>query len=142
MSGVALACAMFTMNPRFSQPRFRKWRATMYVVFGFLSTFFIMHGLVIYGWATQSRRMSLDRMAWTAIFNLIGATAYATRASLSLLNTYKVRLINPMLQIPEKHWPCQFDILGSSHQIFHLAVLIAACVHYDGLIRAFEIVRA
>jgi adiponectin receptor len=30
MSGLAVACAIFTMNPRFSQPKFRKYRAAMY----------------------------------------------------------------------------------------------------------------
>ena len=48
---------------------------------------------------------------------------------------------NTSPQIPEKYCPCTFDIVGGSHQIFHLVVLVAACVHYVGLIHAFKAIR-
>jgi adiponectin receptor len=35
-----------------------------------------------------------------------------------------------MLRIPEKLFPNKFDIFGSSHQIFHICIVIAALMHY------------
>ncbi|KAJ3493018.1 hypothetical protein NLG97_g5000 [Lecanicillium saksenae] len=42
-----------------------------------------------------------------------------------------------LLQIPERFAPGRFDIWGSSHQIFHVAILCAIAVHTVGLIQAF-----
>lgn len=41
------------------------------------------------------------------------------------------------LQFPEVKFPGRFDLVGHSHQIMHVAVLIAGLVHYHGLSRAF-----
>lgn len=50
---------------------------------------------------------------------LIGALIYGTR-------------------FPEKLYPGHFDIWGSSHQIFHVLVVLATCVHLLGVLNAFE----
>lgn len=34
-----------------------------------------------------------------------------------------------------------FDLLGASHQIMHVSVLVAALIHYRGLASAFAQVR-
>ena len=34
--------------------------------------------------------------------------------------------------------PGTFDIWGSSHQIFHVLVLLAAATHFFGLVKAFD----
>ena len=41
-------------------------------------------------------------------------------------------------RIPEKWYPGRFDVVGSSHQIFHVFVVAAALVHWTGLIKAAE----
>jgi hypothetical protein len=46
-----------------------------------------------------------------------------------------------IVQIPERWVPYRFDIFGASHQIFHVAVMVAAVIHFLGLTRAFEVVR-
>lgn len=40
--------------------------------------------------------------------------------------------------MPERFAPGRFDIWGSSHQIFHVLVLMAAAAHFVGLIKAFD----
>lgn len=40
--------------------------------------------------------------------------------------------------MPERFWPGAFDIWGSSHQIFHVLVLMAAAAHLVGLLKAFD----
>ena len=42
------------------------------------------------------------------------------------------------IRIPERFAPGKFDILGSSHQIFHGFVLAAAVTHFIGLCKAYE----
>jgi Predicted membrane protein, hemolysin III homolog len=39
---------------------------------------------------------------------------------------------------PESRWPRSFDIWGSSHQVFHISVVIGAIVHLDGILVAFQ----
>lgn len=39
---------------------------------------------------------------------------------------------------PERSYPKRFDIWGSSHQIFHLFVVMAAATHLYGMGRAFD----
>ena len=41
-------------------------------------------------------------------------------------------------RVPERYAPGKYDIWGSSHQIFHVLVVLAACAHLVGLIKAFD----
>ncbi|KAI6081445.1 putative hemolysin-III channel protein Izh2 [Hypoxylon rubiginosum] len=122
-SSTALCCAIFTLNPYFGSPQFRRWRACFYAGFGLSSIIFIIHGLMLHGWERQKSHMSLVWMGWMATSNLVGAAIYAAR-------------------IPERWAPYRFDILGASHQIFHVAVMIAAWIHFCGLLEAFHGIRS
>ena len=55
----------------------------MFGCLGLSAVSFIIHGVWKYGWALQNRRMSLDWMGVMALFNMIGAIAYAVRVSVS-----------------------------------------------------------
>lgn len=37
--------------------------------------------------------------------------------------------------------PYRFDLVGYSHQIFHVSVMVAACLHFAMLIKASEAAR-
>jgi len=41
-------------------------------------------------------------------------------------------------RIPERHYPGKFDFWFHSHQIFHICVLVAALLHYVGLVNAYN----
>lgn len=65
-----------------------------------------------------------QQMGWgwfilEAVFYISGAMVYASR-------------------YPEKAWPGSCDIFGSSHQIFHVLVLLGALSHFTGIAQAFE----
>ncbi|KAL9630582.1 MAG: hypothetical protein Q9204_004647 [Flavoplaca sp. TL-2023a] len=51
----------------------------MYAGLGLSAVIFVIHGILLHGWASQNQRMSLDWMALMATFNLLGATIYAAR---------------------------------------------------------------
>ncbi len=40
--------------------------------------------------------------------------------------------------MPERWFPGAFDLVGSSHQIFHVLVVLAATAHLVGLLKAFD----
>ena len=63
--------------------------------------------------------MGLFYLVLQGVLYIIGAAIYA-------------------LRIPERFAPGKFDILGSSHQIFHFFVLAAAVIHFIGLCKAYE----
>jgi len=41
-------------------------------------------------------------------------------------------------RFPERLFPGKLDILGQSHQIFHVLVLIAAFLHFDTSLKEFN----
>ncbi len=41
-------------------------------------------------------------------------------------------------RFPERKYPGVFDIWGSSHQIFHVCVVLAAASHLYGMAKAFD----
>ncbi|KAK4073595.1 hypothetical protein Purlil1_12983 [Purpureocillium lilacinum] len=119
---VSLFCAGVTLDPKFELPEFRYQRTCLYVGLGVTSAFFVTHGVMVSGWDAQAERMSLRCMAWMATTNLLGAFIYAAK-------------------IPERWAPGLFDIYGASHQLFHMAVMIAAGFHYHGLSGASRLMR-
>ena len=64
-------------------------------------------------------QIGLDWVLLQGFLYILGATIYAER-------------------VPERLRPGQFDILGSSHQIFHVLVVLAALAHLKGLLKAFD----
>ncbi|EGX89007.1 hemolysin-III channel protein Izh2, putative [Cordyceps militaris CM01] len=122
-SSTALCCMIFTLTPAFVTPQYRHIRASFYAGFGLSSIIFVAHGLLLHGWELQKSRMSLVWMGWMATANLVGAAIYAAR-------------------IPERWVPYTFDNFGASHQILHMAVMVAAWIHFRGLIEAFHIIRS
>lgn len=119
VSFLATLCVVATLHPRFRHPTLRPYRAAMYAGLGLSAVVFVIHGVLLHGWTLQNRRMSLDWMGLMAFFNLTGAVIYAAR-------------------VPERLRPLKYDIYGSSHQVLHVAVILAGLAHMFGLFRAFD----
>lgn len=119
VSILATLCVVATLHPRFRHPTLRPYRAAMYAGLGLSAVVFVVHGILLHGWTVQKRRMSVDWMGLMAFFNLTGAVVYAAR-------------------VPEKLRPLKYDIYGSSHQMLHIAVVLAGLAHMFGLFRAFD----
>lgn len=91
----------------------------MFVALGLSAIVPVVHGLLIFGAAQLSKQISLAWLLLQGGLYILGATIYAAR-------------------IPERLAPGRFDIWGSSHQIFHVLVVLAAVAHLVGLVRAFD----
>ncbi|KAK5661818.1 hypothetical protein OQA88_9920 [Cercophora sp. LCS_1] len=123
ITALAFSCSVFTFQPQFSNPHLRPLRAA---TFGSLamSTFIpVFHGIYKYGYRLQSRRISLFWIMMTLLFNTVGAGAYA-------------------FKFPERWYPRRFDIFGASHQIMHIAILIAGFMFAFAVIDEFDYMHA
>ncbi|KAB5514474.1 hypothetical protein DKX38_028380 [Salix brachista] len=97
------------LAPVFSTPRFRPFRATLFLTMGFSGVIPAAHAVVLH-WGHPHIFVSLGYELVMAIFYTAGVGFYITR-------------------IPERLKPGAFDIVGHSHQIFHVFVVLAALSH-------------
>ncbi|KAF2267975.1 HlyIII-domain-containing protein [Lojkania enalia] len=114
-AGTALVC----VHPKTRTPALRPFRALMFVFMGLSAVFPVFHGIQIYGIEQMRKTIGLDWVVLQGTLYILGAGIYATR-------------------FPERLKPGKFDIWGSSHQIFHVLVVLAAASHLTGLIKAFD----
>ncbi|KAL3469822.1 hemolysin-III related-domain-containing protein [Aspergillus californicus] len=117
--GIGLGCVMVSIFPQFRTPRWRPFRAAMFVGMGLSAVFPVIHGLQLYGRDQMMRQIGLGWVLLQGCLYILGAGIYAAR-------------------VPERLRPGSFDFWGSSHQIFHVLVVCAAVTHLTGLLRAFD----
>lgn len=91
----------------------------MFVAMGLSAVFPVLHGIRIYGLQQMRESIGLDWVVLQGVLYILGAGIYAAR-------------------VPERLSPGTFDIWGSSHQIFHVLVVLAAVSHLIGLLQAFD----
>ncbi|KAL1965338.1 hypothetical protein VTN77DRAFT_5775 [Rasamsonia byssochlamydoides] len=116
---LGIGCTCVCLIPPFRTPEWRPFRAALFVSMGLSAVFPIAHGLSLYGVEQMTRQIGLDWLLLQGFLYILGAAIYAAR-------------------VPERLWPGKFDLLGSSHQIFHVLVVCAAVAHLTGLLRAFD----
>jgi adiponectin receptor len=116
---IGIGCTCVCIIPRFRTAEWRPFRASMFVAMGLSAVFPVAHGLMSYGVEQMTRQIGLFWLVLQGFLYILGAVLYAAR-------------------VPERLWPGKFDILGSSHQIFHVLVVCAAASHLTGLLQAFD----
>lgn len=99
----------FSLLDRFQKPEFYKLRATTFVALGLWGVVPATH-LVLTN-RDPALRQACALVALSGILYIAGAVLYATR-------------------FPERTRPGRFDVVGHSHQLFHVCVVIAALIHY------------
>ncbi|KAI9686898.1 MAG: hypothetical protein M1822_002651 [Bathelium mastoideum] len=116
---IGAGCAVVSINSEFRKPKWRPFRATMFVGMGLSAVFPVFHGVKLYGIQRLDETMGLSWVVLQGLLYVLGAAIYA-------------------LRVPERWGPGQFDIWCNSHQIFHMLVLCAAAAHLVGLLKAFD----
>ena len=106
MGTLALLSSYVTMNPHFRTPKYRPFRAGMFVGLGVSGVFPILHGIYLDGYSLLNARVGLNWMLTQGALYILGAGIYAAR-------------------VPERWAPRRFDLVGASHQIFHCLLLAA-----------------
>lgn len=97
------------LAPSLSSPRFRPFRASLFLSMGFSGVIPAVHALVSH-WDHPDVVVALGYELLMAILYATGAIFYVTR-------------------VPERWKPGAFDITGHSHQIFHVFVVLGALAH-------------
>ncbi|KAF9889958.1 hypothetical protein FE257_006832 [Aspergillus nanangensis] len=116
---IGLGCMVVSILPQFRTPRWRPFRAAMFVGMGLSAVFPVLHGLQLFGREQMTSQIGLGWLLLQGFLYVLGAGIYAAR-------------------VPERLHPGRFDLWGSSHQIFHVLVVCAAAAHLTGLVRAFD----
>lgn len=116
---LAAATSIACTHPKLRTPALRPFRALMFALMGLSAVFPVMHSVQLYGIQHMRKSVGLDWVVLQGLLYLLGASIYAAR-------------------VPEKWSPGKYDIWGSSHQIFHVLVVLAAASHLVGLIKAFD----
>ena len=103
----------------FNLPDKRILRGSSFLTFGISAGIPIVHFIIakegLKGYSNDTRFM----------FWYLGSITYVSGALLYLI------------RFPEKYYPGKFDFFGSSHQLLHIAVLIAVFFHYIGSLDAY-----
>lgn len=116
LTATAIACAVFTLRPKFRLPAYRTTRFLMYCFLGSSLFVPVIHGSWRLGLSELEHRMGLSSFLGLALINFSGAALYAAR-------------------VPERWFPRTFDFIGQSHNLMHILVLTGALVRLNGLLQ-------
>lgn len=112
------ATTFFLLTPSYATPEYRRTRTWLFIGLGVSGVVPVVQTLLKHGWEYSNQAFGLSWLLLGGAFYIAGAVLYAERC-------------------PERFMPGHFDIYGNSHQIFHVACLLAALAHYVALCRAF-----
>ncbi|KAI0382007.1 HlyIII-domain-containing protein [Hypomontagnella monticulosa] len=109
---LGLGCGIVSWVDQFRSPRWRPYRAAMFVGLGVSGIVPVCHAVDIYGYQSLDERMGLNWVLFQGFLYIFGAFL--------------------------RSFPGTFDIWGSSHQLFHILILFAAASHLTGMAKAFD----
>src|ERR1700733_5840699 len=115
---LSILSSLLVLHPRLEGRKWRNFRAIVFVSTGLSGFAPVIHGVLIYGFDRAWRQTRMPYYLLEGAIFILGATFYAFR-------------------FPESVKPGKFDMWGSSHNIFHVLVVIATFVHLAGIWQAF-----
>ncbi|CAI9761032.1 unnamed protein product [Fraxinus pennsylvanica] len=115
---VGILAVITLLAPTLSSGRFRGFRAALFLSMGFSGVIPAAHSLILH-WDHPQILVALGYEIAMGLLYAVGAVFYVTR-------------------IPERWKPGTFDIVGHSHQIFHVLVVAAALAHCAATLAIME----
>ncbi|KAI0252467.1 hemolysin-III related-domain-containing protein [Lactifluus subvellereus] len=116
---VGLAAAYIVLNPEYAKPTHRHARTRVFIGLGLCGALPASHLVLSHGIHTFARKMGFLWLLAAAAMYITGAVLYANR-------------------VPERLVPGRFDYFFSSHQIFHIFVVLAALLTYACALTSFD----
>ncbi|KAJ1736319.1 Adiponectin receptor protein 2 [Coemansia biformis] len=118
---VAIGIAGIVMSAlgHVEEPRRARWRPVIFIGISGAGLVPTIHAAVLNGYADAVDRMSLWYVLGMCALYFVGTVAYA-------------------FKLPERFRPGKHDVLLHSHQVFHIFVVLAALLHYVGIVRALS----
>jgi len=105
-----VASVFVSLVPVFERPEFTMVRAGLFACMGLSGLVPIMHKMVAFGDRPEAVITTAYEIVMLSFYG-IGVTVYA-------------------LRIPERWLPGKFDLIGHSHQLWHVLVIAGAYTHY------------
>nr|CDI52599.1 related to Adiponectin receptor 1 [Melanopsichium pennsylvanicum 4] len=118
ISSLGTLAMYVVLAPTYATPAYRPYRTAVFLVLGLSAVVPVAHVVNLYGYRTITETMGLRFLILSGALYVIGACLYAAR-------------------VPERFAPGKFDMVGASHQIFHVLILAAAAAHYISIRRAY-----
>ncbi|KAL7134474.1 hypothetical protein ABFS83_11G029000 [Erythranthe nasuta] len=115
---IGILVVVTLLAPALSDGRFRSFRAAVFLGMGFSGVIPAAHAVVLHWDHPQILGSLVYEIAMGVLYG-VGAVFYVTR-------------------IPERWKPGKFDIVGHSHQIFHVFVVLAALAHSASILIIME----
>lgn len=124
-------CTKVTFDKKFSTPHYRPFRSLMFILFGLSGGLPILTAVNIFGLKNASERSCAPWLVAEGFFYIFGACLYAMRIPERFTHSieHETLLENPLTG--------KFDLVGHSHQIFHVMVVIAAFCHWKALVGCY-----
>jgi len=119
---IALGCCMTLLVPAGKTSAGAGIRVFMFGCLALPGIFAIVHGRHLANLAGDDVPLTNGWIMATAALNALGAALYSTG-------------------FPER-WFKGFDIYGSSHQLFHIVIVISSLVFWSGLVQNIMMLRA
>ncbi|KAF2265418.1 HlyIII-domain-containing protein [Lojkania enalia] len=114
---IAVSCTL-VLHPRLQGPTYRPHRTTAFILTALSGFAPVLHGVWRYGWAEAYHEKGVKWWLAEGFWYGLGATFFATR------------------------WPEKVsrrtDVWGSSHQLFHVCVVVGAGCHCWGVWRVWK----
>lgn len=117
-SAMGAATIVVSLSPMFQTPRYRVFRASLFTGLGVWGVVPLVHAWYMNFASPQFFKAMLYDLLMGVCY-LGGAAIYAAR-------------------IPERWKPGAFDVVFHSHQIFHVAVVVAAIAHFYAVMVLLE----
>lgn len=115
---LGVIAVMVLLSPTRVNGKYRFIRTSIFVAMGLFGVIPTIHGTIA-NWNVAQRNTTLGFESTMAFCYLVGAMFYVSR-------------------LPEKWKPGWFDLVGHSHQIFHIFVVVAALAHYIAVLILYE----
>ncbi|KAE9609745.1 hypothetical protein Lalb_Chr07g0179311 [Lupinus albus] len=115
ITGMGLFTIITLLSPSLSTGKYRAYRAMLFCSMGLFGIVPTIHACFL-NWSNHRRNGTLAYEIAMSLSYLIGTLFYVTR-------------------IPERWKPGWFDIVGHSHQIFHVLVVVGALTHYAATLK-------
>ncbi|ORY89636.1 hemolysin-III related-domain-containing protein [Leucosporidium creatinivorum] len=122
-AGTGVGIFVVVLSDEYQTHDYRRLRAAVFVAVGMIAVFPFGHALIRYGWDESSKTMSFHWIALESLCYLLGALFYAERCPEIFSSTGR------------------FDLLGSSHQLFHILAVMGFMAQYAGASEAFRYVH-
>ncbi|KAI1618821.1 hemolysin-III related-domain-containing protein [Exophiala viscosa] len=116
---LTIITSVLVLHPQLQGLKYRSHRSWAFILTALSGFAPIIHGLLLYGWDEMMIRSGMQYYLLEGLVYGLGAFFFLTR-------------------IPESICSDSFDIWFSSHQVFHVLVVLASLVHLYGIWVAFD----